>query len=583
MPTMTRDSVTMIVPLVLLLACSGSDDAPTARCGDAVARGAEQCDGQDLSGQTCFLAGYLGGTLACRSDCTFDFGACQDPSPHLSTWNPACGNLVCELGEGSSGCPSDCGERTVTETPFAIHASSASQAEALAADLRAFVRLEALDDPTHAFQVGDGYARQTSTRIIVTTVSGAEVAANGFRYCLPTGSTLAAWLQFLGRAVERYDGDADVGCTFPGPDCYASGDGLFPDDATIASFQANPIEYWQVENEWFWQVDDCSGPEPTLPSPATMAAHLQAVATTIKSADGEATVIAGALSSVGLFAAMDWSSCHQFIEIGGPDDCAYREILMDDVTPEQSSQVSEARARVVETLRLSDPYFDVVDVHFYESRPHAMTYQAATVRRLLEEAGISRPIPLWSLENAGPYAFFPLMGLAQPTTCPPPPRTPAEMANGEYGGPYSDALLADFVAKHYAIATLAGFQKIAWSSSMPTLGWGEPFLRTALHDYDLNEKPAYHTYLMLSRELGDVRTVDKPLPEVYRFVMADGSVKLLAWSDAHVPQVDVSAILGTDAVSVRRLVREADVEPSPVTRDSHAVPVSPSPVLVERP
>jgi len=175
------------------------------------------------------------------------------------------------------------------------------------------------------------------------------------------------------------------------------------------------------------------------------------------------------------------------------------------------------------------------------------------------------------------------MELAQPTTCPPAPQTPAEMANGEYGGPYSDALLADFVAKHYAIATFAGFQKIAWSSSMPTLGWGEPFLRTALHDYDLNEKPAYHTYLMLSRELGDMRTIDKPLPEVYRFVMADGSVKLLVWSDMHVSQVDVSDMVGTDTVSVRRLVREADVEPSPATHDSHAVPVGPSPVLVERP
>jgi hypothetical protein len=79
-----------------------------------------------------------------------------------------------------------------------------------------------------------------------------------------------------------------------------------------------------------------------------------------------------------------------------------------------------------------------------------------------------------------------------------------------------------------------------------------------------------------------VQQIDKPLPEVYRFVLADGRVKLLAWSDMHVSRVDVSAVVGSGAVSVKRLARESEVEPPPVIHDSHAVPVGPSPVLVER-
>lgn len=50
-----------------------------ARCGDAVAQGDELCDGHDLRSQTCTSAtqGVMsGGTLACKSDCTFDVSGC---------------------------------------------------------------------------------------------------------------------------------------------------------------------------------------------------------------------------------------------------------------------------------------------------------------------------------------------------------------------------------------------------------------------------------------------------------------------------------------------------------------------------
>jgi hypothetical protein len=48
-------------------------------CGDQTAAGAEACDSPDLRGQTCPLLGFLGGVLACNSDCSFNTSGCSLP------------------------------------------------------------------------------------------------------------------------------------------------------------------------------------------------------------------------------------------------------------------------------------------------------------------------------------------------------------------------------------------------------------------------------------------------------------------------------------------------------------------------
>ncbi|HEV7730856.1 MAG TPA: DUF4215 domain-containing protein [Candidatus Binatia bacterium] len=65
---------------------------------NGVRTGAEQCDGSDVGGYRCTDFCYGGGTLGCRSDCTFDFaGCCQ------------CGNNTVEetCGETCDGAPPD--------------------------------------------------------------------------------------------------------------------------------------------------------------------------------------------------------------------------------------------------------------------------------------------------------------------------------------------------------------------------------------------------------------------------------------------------------------------------------------------
>jgi hypothetical protein len=63
--------------------------------------------------------------------------------------------------------------------------------------------------------------------------------------------------QFVEKMVERYDGDADLGCTQTnGIDCYNPGDNEYPIQDVITVLENNPIEYWQVCNQ---VTDVCEG------------------------------------------------------------------------------------------------------------------------------------------------------------------------------------------------------------------------------------------------------------------------------------------------------------------------------------
>lgn len=92
--------------LVLLSALSGcltrfadnnenrNENANAPRCGNGVQEGDESCDGTDFAGADCVTQGFLGGTLACGSDCDYDVSSCFDES---------CGNGVQEGGESCDG------------------------------------------------------------------------------------------------------------------------------------------------------------------------------------------------------------------------------------------------------------------------------------------------------------------------------------------------------------------------------------------------------------------------------------------------------------------------------------------------
>ncbi|MEE8522889.1 MAG: prenyltransferase/squalene oxidase repeat-containing protein, partial [Thermoanaerobaculia bacterium] len=98
---------------------SGCAEPPT--CGDDVINQiSESCDSTDLGGATCEDVGFLGGTLACNPDCTFDASACEGVpfcgDGSINREEEECdggdfGGLTCEslgLGGGTLTCNSSC-------------------------------------------------------------------------------------------------------------------------------------------------------------------------------------------------------------------------------------------------------------------------------------------------------------------------------------------------------------------------------------------------------------------------------------------------------------------------------------------
>ncbi|MFA6982286.1 MAG: hypothetical protein WC243_04700 [Patescibacteria group bacterium] len=50
-------------------------------CGDGVAEGEEECDNDDLLGETCYTLGFGGGTVTCDPSCSLDTSLCIPVPP----------------------------------------------------------------------------------------------------------------------------------------------------------------------------------------------------------------------------------------------------------------------------------------------------------------------------------------------------------------------------------------------------------------------------------------------------------------------------------------------------------------------
>lgn len=94
--------------------CAGGQPLPPPQCGNNKTEANEECDGVDLSTQTCLTQGFVGGTLRCSSTCTWDISGCKMP-PTLPKFGKKCtagscgaGLLCVNFGSGRSHCTAHC-------------------------------------------------------------------------------------------------------------------------------------------------------------------------------------------------------------------------------------------------------------------------------------------------------------------------------------------------------------------------------------------------------------------------------------------------------------------------------------------
>ena len=94
------------------------DTGPCHTCGDGVASGNEQCDGNDFGGQTCLdFTGHTQGSLTCFADCTVDTSLCHTCGDGVRESSEVCdgdelGGASCEtlgfIQGGELSCGSGC-------------------------------------------------------------------------------------------------------------------------------------------------------------------------------------------------------------------------------------------------------------------------------------------------------------------------------------------------------------------------------------------------------------------------------------------------------------------------------------------
>lgn len=66
--------LTLVVVPVFASVQEASTNPPV--CGNNIKETGEQCDGDDLGGESCTSLGYSGGILSCNSDCTSNVSQC---------------------------------------------------------------------------------------------------------------------------------------------------------------------------------------------------------------------------------------------------------------------------------------------------------------------------------------------------------------------------------------------------------------------------------------------------------------------------------------------------------------------------
>ena len=248
------------------------------------------------------------------------------------------------------------------------------------------------------------------------------------------------------------------------------------------------VKYWQVENEWDWRWKD---------TPEQLVEFLKIAYQTIKAADPEATVVLGGLSKLAPDA-LHAGLLGESVQIDGK--------VVTPQTLERQKAFREEHPLRTHVLEHGYPYFDVISFHQYGRYP-VIEKDVEYLRGIMRRRGYEKP--LWMTEAGGPFT--------------------------NAGETYTEDRQAQEVVKYYVTALASGVEVIFWSTYLPTPEWGPAFTNTALVDAARREKPAYHSYKVMTSQLRDATRVERLFGaergQLVRFTRKGRGPVYVAWWD----------------------------------------------------
>ncbi|MEW6101185.1 MAG: hypothetical protein AB1481_02705 [Candidatus Omnitrophota bacterium] len=462
-----------------------------------------------------------------------------------------CGDGICLRGENTLNCKEDCNVEYLSGNPFGLHAAAGemNSVNELKADIRGIVRFRDLN-PKRMLSFEE-YVAGCNQQIVITLVSAKERQGKaGHSYYLLTPEELEEWKALVSRLVERYDGDDDFGCKLKAPDCYEEGDNLYPSEKFVKKIRKNPVKYWQVENEWLWQII-LPGSEDK-PSNQQLLNHFLEIRSAIKKSDPSAKIILGAFAGLIIPAGLDGYSESGFME-AGEEDLKYNRASFNNLPLQQRKLAEDLKKRIVFLIKVASPYYDVLDYHSYKGSVQDIEYETSWLINKMKELGVSGK-EIWSMEFSGPFFN------------------------------YDSTTHADELVKRYVVGLNSGIKKIFYSSLSPTLGWSENYIRLALIDAEGNKKPAYYTYKLMKEKLSGAISVEKIGDFIYKFSFPNNDPVFILWSETGERIADISYYVSSAHVKITHIVkdqgkkgRDAEIE----TVSSHAVKIDETPVFAQ--
>ena len=79
----------LCVLILFVISSCNTNTSKGDRCGDNIIDPGEECDGYDRGGAYCQMLGYYGGRLSCNDDCTLNINSCAA--------NGSCGDGVVQM------------------------------------------------------------------------------------------------------------------------------------------------------------------------------------------------------------------------------------------------------------------------------------------------------------------------------------------------------------------------------------------------------------------------------------------------------------------------------------------------------